>query len=566
MQQDSAHSDEAGPDAGGLRFLVQQAGAGKIVVLGLLLLLTSLTEGFGLLLLVPITQALAGQLPDSVPLDWLPFAQALTPAALLLIAVGLVCLRAVIVYITNERRRRLGLSLTNRLRAQSHAALLEADWRWLSKQNSADHAALIMGETVRAGNLVDHALSLATSVVTLLAMIAAAALIAPQLTLIIIAAGIILGLPLLVLRRKTAARAQDYSSVYADLQGLVSNGLDHLRAARIASAADRLADDFRQASDLLEQHERVYFRDSYRAQAIFQIAVAVALALAIYLGIIVAGISIVIFVPLLAIAARSSSMLIRIQQALHSWRYNLPALEQLLELIAQARANRETQEVSPTSIAFKDAIELRDIHFAYGEGERDILAGFNGTLAAGSLVAIRGASGAGKSTFADLLSGLLKPDRGKVMVDGAVMTDAQRMRWRSQIAYVEQAAYFFDGSIADNLRWGMEVADDAAMIAALKLASATFVLDMPDGLSTRMGEGGRLFSGGELQRIALARALIRQPDLLILDEVSAGLDAPNKAFVRQSVANLKGAHTIVLLSHDQDMIDIADSVLDLDAP
>ena len=563
MQQDNAHPDGVAPAIGGLKFLVQQAGIGQIIVLGLLLLLTSLTEGFGLLLLVPITQALAGQLPDTVSLDWLPLTQQINPVSLLIIAVGLVSSRAVIVYNTNERRRRLGLSLTNRLRAQTHAGLLAADWRWLSRQNSADHAASIMGETVRAGNLIDHALSLATSVTTLVAMVIAAALIAPQLTLIVIAAGIVLGFPLLVIRKSTAAKARDYSSVYADLQGLVSNGLDHLRAARIASATDRLAHDFAQASDQLELHERVYFRDSYRAQAAFQIAVACALALAIYFGIVVASISIVIFVPLLAIAARSSIMLVRVQQALHNWRYNLPALEQLLALIAEAKANQEPQEVSATKITFEQEIELRDIHFGYAKGGREILSAFDCKLAAGSLVAIQGASGAGKSTIADLLSGLLKPDRGQIYVDGMAVGDAQRMRWRSQVAYVEQAAYFLDGSIADNLRWGMEDADDSALIAALNAASATFALDLPDGLDTRMGEGGRLFSGGELQRIALARALIRQPDLLILDEVSAGLDAQNKAYVRQSVASLKGDRTIVLLSHDQEMIDIADRVLDL---
>ncbi|MEP5936800.1 MAG: ABC transporter ATP-binding protein [Erythrobacter sp.] len=560
MMQSNSNRDMAG-----LGFLVRQAGGKQILVLGFMLVLTSLTEGFGLLLLVPITQAIAGQFSGIASHVWLKSMAQITPVGLLAIAVALVSARALIVYLTNERRRMLGLSLTNQLRAQAHSALIAADWRWLSRQNSADHAALIMGETVRAGNLVDHALSLATATVTLVVLLLAAALISPMLTLLLCAIGIVLAVPLLALRKGAARNAQEYSDVYSDLQGLVSNGLDHLRAARIAGATDSLSEGFSQASGNLRQHEKVYFQETYRTQGWFQVLVAAALAIATYFGVLAAEISIMIFIPVLAIAARSASMLMRVQQALHNWRYNLPALEQLLGLIEAAQSHREPQEITQSAVPCKAEIALRNVTFAYQGSNSAVLAGFDCSIPVGSVVAVRGASGSGKSTLADLLCGLLRPDSGAICVDGQALNDAQRMRWRCQTAYVEQSSYFFDGTIAENICWGLGQIEIAQMEAALHAASADFVFDQPDGFDTRIGESGRLFSGGELQRIALARGLIRQPDLLILDEISSGLDAQNRAFVRQSVANLKGQGTILLLSHDQEMLDIADAVLDLDA-
>ena len=557
--------DGANQDAAGLRFLLEQAGPGRVILLGLLLFLTSITEGLGLLLLVPITQAIAGQLPEAVPAGLRQIFAQVTPVFLLICGVALVSLRALIVYLTNEQRRRLGLAISNQLRTQSHTALLEADWRWLSRQNSADHAALIMGETARAGNLIDYALSFVTAILTLIVLLASASIISPGLTLVVVAGGALLGIPLLAIRTGTRRRAHGYSDVYADMQGLVSNGLEHLRAARIAGATHHLAQDFEQVSDQLEQHEKVYFRDSYRAQAGFQILVACALAVAVYAGVIAAGISIVILVPMLVVAARSASMLMRVQLALHNWRYSRPALDQLLTLVQQAKLHREPQKMAASPILFTQEIALRNLHFSYPERQDSVFSGLEFSFVAGSLVAVRGASGAGKSTLADLLSGLLCPDIGSILVDGVAIEDQQRIRWRSQVAYVEQASYFFDASVADNLCWGLTGVDPSQMEAALLSASAKFVLDLPDGMETQMGEGGRRFSGGELQRIALARALIRQPDLLILDEISAGLDYQSKENVRQSVAALKGKRTILLLSHDPHMLSIADSLLDLDA-
>ncbi|MEL0250455.1 MAG: ATP-binding cassette domain-containing protein [Novosphingobium sp.] len=165
--------------------------------------------------------------------------------------------------------------------------------------------------------------------------------------------------------------------------------------------------------------------------------------------------------------------------------------------------------------------------------------------------------------MADLLAGLIKPDCGQVLVDDETLHGPARIRWRRRVAYVEQSPYLFDGTIAENLAWGMADCSEERMRASLLRASADFVLDLPQGLATRVGESGRQLSGGERQRLALARALLRAPDLLILDEVTAALDGGNEALVNGTIAALKGSCTILVLGHRTGLLELADQVVDL---
>ncbi|HSG57174.1 MAG TPA: ATP-binding cassette domain-containing protein, partial [Paracoccaceae bacterium] len=129
----------------------------------------------------------------------------------------------------------------------------------------------------------------------------------------------------------------------------------------------------------------------------------------------------------------------------------------------------------------------------------------------------------------------------------------------------EQKPFFLDATIEENLCWGRGDIDPQVIETALAQASAEFARELPHGLATIMGEGGRQFSGGELQRLALARALVAKPRLLILDEVTAGLDAANRAAIMRTVAGLRGSCTIVLLSHDREFLTLADRIIELDA-
>lgn len=545
-----------------LAYLTREIGTGRLAALALLMLAASLTEGIGLLLLVPIAQLVAGDGTQALP-GWLSGLQAMPLAGLLAAVVLLVALRAGIVFWSSEMRRALGFVLSRRFRLEAHGAILGANWRWLAQQNSADHAALIIGEADRSASLANDALLVATAVATLLVLLAASAAIAPWLTLAgLVAVGLLAGL-LALLQLRRAREGEAYWDAYARLQRILSQGLAHLRAARIAGAENVIKQDFARATQELVALEQSYFRAGHLARMIFQIFAAIAFAIALYVLLEITRTPLYLWLPALVIAIRAVPLLNAIHQGIRGWRYNLPALARLRGHIEAAQAQRETGGIEAEPVVLSREIALKDASLHFPGRDRPVFERFSISIKAGSVVGVAGPSGSGKSSLADLLAGLVQPDSGWLEIDGERLDTARSLGWRRQVGYVEQKPFFLDGSIEQNLCWGRTQVPREAIDRALERASATFVRDLPHGLATKMGESGRQFSGGELQRIALARALLAAPQLLILDEVTAGLDQQNREAIMRTVAALKGAHTILLLSHERQLLDLADHLVEL---
>ena len=161
------------------------------------------------------------------------------------------------------------------------------------------------------------------------------------------------------------------------------------------------------------------------------------------------------------------------------------------------------------------------------------------TIAAGRVTAIVGSSGAGKSTVADLVNGLLSPGTGRVLIDGAELTPEAARAWRRHVGYVAQDTVLFHDTVRANLRWANPDASEQEMKESLSLAAAEFVFELPQGLDTTVGDRGMLLSHGQRQRIALARALLRKPGLLILDEATSSLDFDNEKRILDAIEQLE---------------------------
>jgi ATP-binding cassette subfamily C protein len=549
-------------DAGAIAFLLRQAGTRSLATVGVLLVVASLTEGIGLLLLVPITQIVANQPVEGIGGRWMG-ALAQTPLPVLLGGfVALIALRAGIMYAVLVRRTALAVGIGRRLRTTAQSAIVAAEWRWLSGQRSAHHAALIVTQADRVGREADRAVDLASSLVTLIGLIAAALWLAWKLTLVTMILAALTALLWIALRRRDEALGEPHAAALRTLQGHVADGLAHLRAARIAGAQSALIRDFSDTAHTLERLERQFYAIGHRAYLALQVIAAGMLALLVWFGLRVLGLPLAIFVPVLAIFVRIVPLIGTMQQGWRAWRFCRPALREVRRTIAEAHANAEPIVPDAAPLVFADRIALCDVRFGFPGRSAPVLDAFSAAIPAGAIVAVSGPSGSGKSTLADLLSGLVAPDAGNITVDGIPLEGERRIRWRRQVAYVEQAPYLFDGTIGANLAWGLaEGADSAAMEKALRDASASFVLRLPKGLDTHVGEVGRQLSGGERQRIALARALLRRPSLIILDEVTAALDSENEAEIARSIERLRGRCTFVILGHRPALHALADDTI-----
>ena len=208
--------------------------------------------------------------------------------------------------------------------------------------------------------------------------------------------------------------------------------------------------------------------------------------------------------------------------------------------------------------------ELRFDQVTLGYDRRTVIARADFSIPAGSLCAFTGASGGGKTTLVDSVLGLMTPDSGRVLVDGIDLADADIIAWRRHIGYVPQELVLFNDSVLMNISFGRDDITEADVRRALKDAEALeFVEAMPRGLDTPVGERGSALSGGQRQRLALARALVHSPDLLILDEATAALDPVTEAEICRTLRRLAGERTILAISHQPRIADIADLVVDV---
>jgi ATP-binding cassette subfamily B protein len=214
--------------------------------------------------------------------------------------------------------------------------------------------------------------------------------------------------------------------------------------------------------------------------------------------------------------------------------------------------------------ACRGHVAFEDVHLDFGRG-REGLHGIDLDIPAGQTVAIVGASGSGKSTIADLVGRQVDPDRGRVTLDGHDLRELSLEDVRRHVAIVEQDPFIFHTSVADNVRYARPDATDAQVLDALSAAGLDeLVASMPDGPDTTVGERGRQLSAGERQRIAIARAFLAGPVVLVLDEATGSLDPSSEAVVLQGYERVLRDRTTIIITHRLDLARQAERIVVLE--
>jgi ATP-binding cassette subfamily C protein len=286
-------------------------------------------------------------------------------------------------------------------------------------------------------------------------------------------------------------------------------------------------------------------------------------------GIIFASLQILNVAPasillLLAVFTRLIPRLAAGQSQLQAFLSELPAFENLMTIYRECVANAEVPGATGPGPSLAHEIRLERVGFRYEAQRPMVLEDLSLTIAAGKVTAIVGSSGAGKSTVADLVNGLLSPLTGRVLVDGAELTPQSARAWRRHVGYVAQDTVLFHDTVRANLGWAKPDASEQEMRESLSLAAAEFVFELPQGLDTTVGDRGMLLSHGQRQRIALARALLRKPGLLILDEATSSLDLDNEKRILDAIERLQGRTTVLLIAHRVSAIQRAEMIYVID--
>ena len=212
-------------------------------------------------------------------------------------------------------------------------------------------------------------------------------------------------------------------------------------------------------------------------------------------------------------------------------------------------------------IKFRDKIELTNVNFSYQDIE--ILSDINLTISKGEKIAFVGMSGSGKTTLLDLIIGLHGADQGEIKIDNILVDESNLQNWRSQIGYIPQHAYLFDGTIAENVCFGKDLDKDLLEIS-LKQANIFDFLQTQQGINTLVGEGGVQLSGGQRQRVSIARALYGQPEILVLDEATSALDEETEKKIMNEIYQISQDKTLIIIAHRLSTIKGCDKIYQLE--
>ena len=296
-----------------------------------------------------------------------------------------------------------------------------------------------------------------------------------------------------------------------------------------------------------------------------QAIVGSAMVLILFIAVTILKLNVAVLLVFLYIIIRLAPKFTTVQGLYFSYRAHFPSLAIVDKVIYEASSNVE-KEFNGCELfkSVKDKIILTNVDYKYPKGDSNVLKNISLEINSNEFVAFVGRTGCGKSTLLDIIMGLIHPTRGNVIIDEKKVTEYDIESYRNSIGFVPQEAIFFDGTIRDNLCFGVETNDENVWECLSLAQIRDFVESLNAGLETQIGEAGARLSGGQRQRLAIARALIRSPSLLILDEATSAMDSESEKNFQDTLEKISNQYTLIVVAHRLSTIKKADKIFVMD--
>lgn len=477
----------------------------------------------------------------------------------LALAVGFVLVRVACAVLAGWQAASLASSVMARIRRRLATAFLQASWAVQQKQRGGSLQELLSGYSGQASNLMSGVNQGMVAVANLVALLGLAVAVDPFGAFVLVCSVAVLGTMLRPLRAAVRRRSQRHAEAGMELATVV-NDISALGLEVHVFHVEQEA-----ADEVTNRIERA--RDQYRSLVFVS-----GLSIPTYVGL--AYVAVVGALGLVAVSDRTSlaslgaAMLVMLRslsygQALQTAYVSLsssaPVIDELMRQLAVLEAGRRTDGGHP--IGSVGTLAADHVEFSYVPGQ-EVLQDVSFTIPPREIVGVVGPSGGGKSTLVQLLLGLRDPDSGRILADGRDARSLDRAEWARKVTFVPQEPHMLAGTIADNIRFLRRGVSDEDVERAARLAHLHDEIDAhPDGYARLVGAMGGDISGGQRQRLCIARALVEQPDVLILDEPTSALDVQSEHLIRAMLLRLKERMTIVVIAHRLSTLDICDRIM-----
>jgi ATP-binding cassette subfamily C protein len=537
-------------------------------------LLYGLSQGISIVTLIPLLQLLEknslGNNKVFALLNKLISSLGITISIELIIGLylSLILFNALIQYIKTIWQSDVQQEFTADIRKDIFSKLIRCDWKYLSGQNRNEYSHILTSEIPAITALNFHLLTLLSVIIIFIIYTLLAFLVSFYFTLFVLACGLVLYLLLNRFITRTYAVGKDNFFTNRNLYKQFDDFWDTIKFAKIHGTEKYHFNRFDEQNQQFATARKHLIRLSLTPQTINTLSSAVILSLVVYAGYKFGNMTLSSFLILILLFSRIFPQLMKMHTTYMQIISLFPSFENTMDMKSDLeeilKNSPGLSDISSTKIKLEKEIAFQEVSFGYHQ-DKPLLNHITITIPARNITGIIGPSGIGKTTLMDIVTGLLPPDQGVVRIDGRDLAGIDRSSWHNSIGYVPQDSVFTNSSLRENLTMGSESISDSAIWQAIDRVNAgQFVRDLAGGLDTLMTNNAQQFSGGERQRLAIARALLREPSLLLLDEITNSLDAKNELNILNILLDLKKEVTIIFITHKKELIQYFDRIIDVE--
>nr|MBD3622537.1 ABC transporter ATP-binding protein [Sunxiuqinia sp.] len=552
--------------------LLRQHKPWKLVLIFAITLVNGVSSGFSIVLLIPLLHLLdvnSGEQSNRLAVFFKNVASKTgiepTIETILLVYLVLLTVMPLLQYWKSLLDARYQQTFIYQLRRRLFRKIILADWTLLNHKSKNNHLQVLTKEVPNMAAYYYFYLRMIMTMLFMGSYIAWAMLISGYLTIAIVIAG---GLLFFILRKflvKAFHLSEGFVKSYNQLLKYIDDFWQTVKIAKVHSSEDFYYQKFDEANSSLLDLEYQMQKNHALPQLIYRIAGILVLVMVVYTGYNTGFVPLASLFILILLFSRVFPQFISLNSNINNIIITFPSVRMVMQLDDEFSDTLFHANETTPGVPVEKEITLKGISFSY-PGEEQLFREFSEVIPAKRITGIVGVSGRGKTTLIDIIAGLQGPETGQIYADGRLLNDEVLPSWRKSIGYLPQDSFFIEGTLRENLVWDSRssTSDDRIMEVLDQVNAIHLVNRFKKGLDEHIVNYQFMFSGGERQRLALARALLREPRILLLDEATSSLDAENERQVMEVITKLKEQVTILFVTHRRSLLPYFDKIIQLD--